>query len=251
MGRLARRDLKQAIALFRKELKDRYPRNHRKVKYGPSVNRGFTAEEHERFLKHVENRKARFAFKTMRALGLRIGEVVGIQVQHIDWLSRTIHIQTEKSSTGDIMPLHDGIFEDLREWVNEHHRAIMNHDGHIFWSDNPVQKRQHISKDWLRKAFAQARDAAGLTQTYALTQERTGRTPRRQYRLTTHSNRHGFGRQIWLATKDLKAVQISLRQTSMRSAEPYIYVAPEEVHDQIRKAYAQPPPAEELKIDIG
>jgi integrase len=233
---LPKHRLKLLSKAVRSELQRRYP-DHHKRKYGPTLNRTFTDYEFHRLLQHTKKPKAVLAFKLLRYLGLRIGEVVTIRLQDIDWLNKTIIIHTEKSNTIDTLPLHDHIFYDLREWVNQHHEAILNHDGYILYSENGYWIRSHISKDWLRNYFSACRADAGLNQTYAMTNEPPGRPSRRQYRLTTHSGRRTFATELWHLTRDVKIVQLSLRQTDPKSVDPYIHIGTEEVHEIIRQGF--------------
>lgn len=234
--RFSKHHLKTLSKTVRAELKARYP-DHHKRKYGPTLDRTFSQESFQRFMHHVRKPKAYLAFLLMHDLGLRIGEVVELKLENVDWLNRTIIIHTEKSNTIDTLPLHDGVFEPLRAWVNQHHTAILSHQGYLFYSENTYWVRAHISKDWLRNYFSECRAAAGLDQVYALTNERTGRKQRKQHILTTHSGRRSFGTHLWHLTKDSKIVQLSLRQTDPKSCDPYIHIGQEEVHQIIRQGF--------------
>ncbi len=236
---LPKHRLKTLSKQVRLSLKAKYP-DHHKRKYGATLNRTFTQIEYDRFMHFVKKPKAHLSFHLMHDLGLRIGEVVTIKLEDIDFLNKTILIHTEKSMTIDTLPLHDGIFTPLRDWINQHHTTILNHQGYIFYSQNPVQQRNHISKDWLRNYFAACREQAGLNQVYAMTNEQQGRTSRKQYRLTTHSHRRTFGTYLWHLTRDAKIVQLSLRHTDPKSIDPYIHIGQEEVHEMIRLGFRNP-----------
>lgn len=247
--RLRAHQLKLLSKVVSQERRRRYPRK-RETKYGRTVRRIFTPEEYDRFLKHCTNPKAQVCFQLMHGLGLRIGEVVGIKLSDVDFLSKTIIIHTEKSRTEDMMPLHDGIYELLRTWVNDRYSAIQQHDGYLFYGENPSYPRPYISKDWLRNYFGQVREEAGLNQTYSMTNEPLGRTPRRQFRLTSHSCRRTFGTNLYRMTKDQKIVQYDLRQKDIKSSDPYIFVSPQEVHDVIMALHRQSAQLAQLAIAV-
>lgn len=237
LSRLPSYALKNLSAMARKERQLRYPQNHAKKKYG-RMNKGFTQEEYVRFLQHVEHPKSRLAFITMHDLGLRIGEVVAIKLEHIDFLNRSLLVATEKSGTNDLLYLHDHIFNLLREWANNHHKAILAHQGFLFYSESHSSKRASISKDWLRNYFRTCREAAGLNTIYGMSDERKGRTPRRLFRISSHSNRHTFGTTLWRVTKDPKIVQAALRHQSSKSTDTYIHVQQTEVDAAIEQAFS-------------
>jgi hypothetical protein len=78
-----------------------------------------------------------------------------------------------------------------------------------------------------------------LGQVYALSNERrSGKQPRRLYRLNTHSGRRTFGTHLWRVTGDIKLVQRALRQQDLKSTEPYVHVDQELVHAAITQAFS-------------
>jgi integrase/recombinase XerD len=248
MPRLAFKKLSVLRRESRKQIKERYRKNHGVRKRG-NIDPSFSHEEYQRFMRFLKNPKAYLANKLMHDLGCRVGEVVIIKLEDIDFLRRNIIIHTLKG--GDIreLPLHDEIFEFLRDWVNRHHAAILHHGGHILFSGNPTQKRQHVSENWLRRYFRDCRAEAGLDQTYGLSTEKNGRTPRRLYLKIQHSHRHGFGTNLWEITGDVQVVQHALGHKDPKSTTVYIHPKQEYVRSVIMQAYRKQPPLEPLEYD--
>ena len=83
--------------------KKKYPDKHKR-KYG-NLNKGFTEEELKKFLKGCRNEKTYLAFSLMAGLGLRVGEVVMIKIDDLDFVKNKIKIFTEKDHRTESMQL--------------------------------------------------------------------------------------------------------------------------------------------------
>ena len=98
------------------KIKKRKFNRSKETKYG-NINRGFTEEELKKFFKCCKNEKAYLAFFLMANLGLRVGEVVKIKTEDIDFIKKKIRISTEKAHTGDFLYLHSRVQKLLLYWV--------------------------------------------------------------------------------------------------------------------------------------
>ena len=98
------------------KIKETKYKRSKETKYG-NINRGFTEEELKKFFKCCKNEKAYLAFFLMANLGLRVGEVVKIKTEDIDFIKKKIRISTEKAHTGDFLYLHSRVQKLLLYWV--------------------------------------------------------------------------------------------------------------------------------------
>lgn len=160
-------------------------------KYG-TLNMVFKDEELREFFRHVASQKFKLIFKFQAYMGLRVGEAVRIRLDDIDFEGRELTIDSEKTRVKDVLRIPAGLFRELGEFVSIHQREIAEAQGYIFFkgNDNNRNRRLHVNKDYARKMFRQARDAAGLSSAYGVSEESCDNHRRRQlYRLGTHSLR--------------------------------------------------------------
>lgn len=230
LQRLAKWQIWHVQSLLTTERKRRYPRN-RQAKYG-NTNRGFTQEELDRFLPAVKNDKARFAFTVMSNLGLRVGEVVDMRLEDIDFKNSIIRIRTEKAKTNDLMPLHDSIKATIQEWVTAHREEITAHNGYLIWG-----KKNGLIPERLRASFRDALARTELNTSYGKANPGKGGTQRKLHRLTTHSLRHYFITRVYKVTKDPVVAQRLARHKSQKSTGVYIFVGGDQLDAAVRAAF--------------
>lgn len=224
--------------------KRRYSRLKEK-KYG-NLNKGFTHEELLKFFGACKQPKARLAFMMQAFLGLRVGEVVKVKAEDIDFFNNRIRVFTEKARVTDFLYLHESIRGVLHTWINENPNQIKEHGGYVLFSENVTENRQHISDAWLRKEFRDVCKLAGLDEWYAEADDtdhpvrkRNGRN-RKLHRLTTHSLRHYFITKVYNSSKNIKHTQKLARHTDIKSTQVYIYTNPEELEETMRQVFEQP-----------
>ena len=78
-------------------------------KYG-SMNKGFTDEELERFFGVIDDTKVHLLFSYQAILGLRIGEVITLNIKDINLRTRELRIATEKSGKTDYLLIPKKLF---------------------------------------------------------------------------------------------------------------------------------------------
>ncbi len=66
----------------------------------------------------------------MLDLGLRCGEVIGLELNDIDWEARQLSIRKTKTGRGRVLPIPSLVFEALRAYINVA-RPLTN-DTHVF-----------------------------------------------------------------------------------------------------------------------
>jgi integrase len=229
--------------------REKYIKNNVR-KYG-NLNKGFTEAELKHFFKCSKNLKAHLAFQLMANLGLRVGEVVKIKIDDINFFKNNIKIATEKSQTIDFLHLHKQVRLLLHLWVQKYPDEIMKNDGFILFTNE--QKRsyrdsRHISPHWLRREFRDTCYLTGLNESYGTSEETyQGKRKRKLYRLTTHLLRHYFITRVYNSSKNPLFTQKLGRHRNFKSTQTYINVNQDEIDSTIKKAFEN----EGIEVDNG
>jgi integrase len=176
-------------------------------------------------------------------LGLRVGEVVKIKLDDIDFKRDTLKVQTEKANTLDILPLYPSIKIVLLEWFYKYEKEIKEHDGYIFFSDGDNgnrSKEKHVSPNWVRKYFRETCKLINLDEDYGKSDESlyADRVPRKLYRLTTHSFRHYFGTKLANQGVPIHVIKKLMRHGSLSSTEVYLNTTKEDMTKAVNKVFA-------------
>lgn len=205
----------------------------RQPKYG-TLNMVFKDEELRAFFRCVESRKFKLIFKFQAYMGLRIGEAVRIRLDDIDFETRELVIDSEKTRVKDVLRIPAGLFRELNEFVTIHQREIREAQGYIFFKDNDNNKncRLHVNKDYARKMFRVARHAAGLASVYGVSEESCRDHRSRQlYRLGTHSLRryaitrfHHVSRDIVLTSRYARHLDTSETIKYIENNREHLYM---------------------------
>lgn len=101
---------------FDNELIDSNPmRRVRLLKESPSRERFITAEEEERLFAQLIGRRDHIRSVVTIALntGMRRGEILGLQWEHVNFLARTIFIAKSKTGRTRTIPMNDIVFNEL------------------------------------------------------------------------------------------------------------------------------------------
>lgn len=234
---LRKEQIETLIKRLSKEKKTRYRRNHSKTKYG-NINRGFTDHELALFFRHCTNQKAMLAFQLMVNLGLRIGEVVRIKLENIDFRARHLYVETEKAGTFDCLYLHPVALKLLVTWIKLHRVTIQLSQGYLLFASQPTSTGPHISPNWLRKEFRIIAAKAGLNASYGTSEERSeNKRERRLFRLTTHSFRHHFITKVFKVTQSIYISKKLARHTNIASTQVYIYTAQQDLDSYMMQVF--------------
>ena len=101
---------------FDNELIDSNPmRRVRLLKESPSRERFITAEEEKRLFAQLTGRRDHIRSIVTIALntGMRRGEILGLQWEHVNFLARTIFIARSKTGRTRTIPINDIVFKEL------------------------------------------------------------------------------------------------------------------------------------------
>ena len=193
-------------------------------RYG-TTNRIFREEELLRFFHEVPNSKFDLLFKFQGCLGLRIGEVCLINTHDIEFSTREIRINSEKTNTTDTMKIPEWLFKELLFYLEANSHAVEKAEGFIFYKDSAAHKQNdtlHLEKNYVCRIFREARARASLNDVYALTDEPPDRKPRRLFRLSTHSFRRYGITKFHNTAKDIAVTRRYARHKSVEQTITYI-----------------------------
>jgi len=101
---------------FDNELIDSNPmRRVRLLKESPSRERFITADEEKKLFKQLTGRRDHIRSVVTIALntGMRRGEILGLQWEHVNFLARTIFIAKSKTGRTRTIPMNDIVFKEL------------------------------------------------------------------------------------------------------------------------------------------
>ncbi len=232
------RELSKQVNRFKKA---KFP--DRKQRLFGNMNKGFTDEEADLFFMGFKpgEVKEKLAFLVQRFTGRRISEVVRLKITDIDWELRYLRFKRSKIKGGtavfDFVRIVDKLFFPLLDFVESYRKEILAHQGFVFFSSNPVQKREHLSKDYLRKVFREVTFRTGLAEPRGNKSELPkGAYAKNKkgyclYRLSTHSFRHSFiSKALFDKQLPLGVVSQLVGHSDIKSTMSYVHT-PQEVLD--------------------
>lgn len=167
------------------------------------------AEIHE-FFQHVSTIRYRAALMTAYGAGLRVSEVVALQVGDIDSQRMLLRVRQGKGHKDRYAMLSPRLLEVLRAWWRSRHPAgqhlPVSPDDWLFpgW-----RKGRHMNADSLQIACREAARAAGLVK-----------------RVTVHSLRHGFATHLLENGTDIRVIQALLGHSQIHTTARYAAVSP-------------------------
>lgn len=147
----------------------------------------------------VHNRKLRVLFMTTYAAGLRIGEVIRLEVGHIDSARRVIHVVEGKGRKDRLVPLSLKLLDELRQYWK------IARPPRLLFPGPRVDHPMHAS--YVQRVFRQAAQEAGI------------RKP-----ATPHTLRHSYATHLMEAGVDLCTIQKLLGHNQLATTARYTHV---------------------------
>jgi site-specific recombinase XerD len=157
-------------------------------------------EEVVRFLTAVGDKKHRVILTTCYAAGLRIGEVLRLQIVDIDSRRMVVHVARGKGARDRYVMLSPTLLDELRAWWR-----IGRPTTWLFPGQRPDQPMHKGTIQW---ACRLARVRSGL------------RKP-----VTPHLLRHAFAVHLLEAGTDLRTIQLLLGHARLETTAGYLRVA--------------------------
>jgi site-specific recombinase XerD len=185
-----------------------------------------TDEELSRFMAAIPDtpsgRRYRVFFRLLLETGLRIGEAVAVGVKHVDLDARMLYVRQGKGSKDRIVPLTEGMAEDLRRYLERlRPRPATPEDAPCLWL---TRTSHRMSKSTVRVALEAVCKRAGLD-------------PRR---LHPHAWRAAFASRLARAGVPLTTIQELMGHASPVTTAHYVGVAPQAMRDAVERAALGP-----------
>ena len=184
------------VSLERKWLVEHipFPKQEKKL---PVV---LSREEVQRLLSAVENLKHRTILMTMYATGVRVSEVVALELSDVDSARMLIRVRHGKGRKDRFVPLSLTLLEHLRVYWRAYRPPR--------WLFASSDAQRPLSVSAVQRVCQRAAERAGLRK-----------------RVSPHTMRHCFATHLLEAGTDLKTIQVLLGHSSLRSTSVYLHVA--------------------------
>jgi len=157
-------------------------------------------EEVERILSALENPKHRTLLMTTYAGGLRVSEVVNLQVKDIDSQRMTIRVKQGKGRKDRYTILSRKLLIQLRDYWKIYRPLVYLFPGN--------KLNQPLNRQSALLIYHEAKSKAGITKEGGI-----------------HSLRHAFATHMLESGVDLRTIQLMMGHSSIRSTMRYLHVS--------------------------
>ena len=169
-----------------------------------------SAQEITEFFRHVCTLRYRAALMTAYGAGLRVSEVVTLQVADIDSQRMLIRVRQGKGKKDRYAMLSPRLLEVLRAWWRAAHRGSRAGSATPEdWVFPGWRKGHHMNTESLQTACREAAQAAGFCKL-----------------VTVHTLRHSFATHMLENGTDLRIIQALLGHTRIDTTARYAAVSP-------------------------
>ncbi|MFH1750646.1 MAG: site-specific integrase [Candidatus Micrarchaeota archaeon] len=230
-------ELERTRKLIFEELRKRYARPNKGIVLYGSLNKGFNTFQIRTILNATKKPKLKLAFTIMAFAGLRVGEVVRVKLEDVDFNRKVLRVRSEKGSREDFIPLVQELYDLLKVWCESREHEIRSAHGHVLYSG---VKTQALSKNWIRNELRQLLAKLGIQKVYGIAKDSNFKKPGSTKRLnlySTHSFRHFFVTQIYKQSKDVALASRAARHRSYSSTQTYIHNSEEELRESLEKTF--------------
>jgi integrase/recombinase XerD len=159
----------------------------------------FSAQELQRLFAAAGDIRDRVLLMTTYGGGLRIGDVVHLQIRDIDSQRRMLRVRGSKGDKDRYTLLSGRLLEELRAYWKIHRPPLW-----LFPGKDP---NQHLSSATARRIFEQAKNKAGIVKGGSI-----------------HILRHSFATHLLEAGVHLRTIQLLLGHSSIRSTVWYLHL---------------------------
>lgn len=150
--------------------------------------------------------------------GPRGEDVVRVKLQDFNFEKHSVVITNRKAKRVYEVPLNKEIEEEILEYVSNNEDKIKKKGNYIFFSNNPVQIRKHLSERYLKNVVHKALDDLGLNVIYGY--DSLGRA---RYLYSLHSLRgHAASRILAKSHGDYRKAQEVLDHQDLETTMLYI-----------------------------
>ena len=189
---LSKHQLEKLTHTIREYYSAKYKSNS-SPKYG-RLNKGFDDWQIQNFFRAIDKEKYRLLFSYMANLGFRIGEVIRINVNQIDFKTRELKLRSEKSGKLDSLIVPVQLFKETIAYIRANQEQIETAQGYLFYRDGNGHSERtelYLEQNYVRKVFREYVRRANIDEVYDTSDESSPKRRKRQlHLLTTHSLRH-------------------------------------------------------------
>ena len=172
-----------------------------------------SATEVSEFFQHVSTIRYRAALMTAYGAGLRVSEVVALQIGDIDSQRGLIRVRQGKGKKDRYAMLSPRLLEVLRCWFRSQHPAGQRpKTSPEDWLFPGWRKGRHMNTASLQTVCREAARAAGLSK-----------------RVTVHTLRHSFSTHLVENGTDIRIIQVLLGHSRIETTARYAQVSPQVV----------------------
>jgi len=165
------------------------------------------------FFHHVCTIRYRAALMTAYGAGLRVSEVVALQIGDIDSQRMLIRVRQGKGNKDRYAMLSPRLLEVLRCWFRSQHPAAQRQKASPQdWLFPGWRKGRHMNTASLQTVCREAARAAGLSK-----------------RVTVHTLRHSFSTHLVENGTDIRILQVLLGHSRIDTTARYVQVSPQVV----------------------
>ena len=172
-----------------------------------------SATEVHEFFQHVCTIRYRAALMTAYGAGLRVSEVVALQVGDVDSQRMLIRVRQGKGKKDRYAMLSRRLLEVLRCWWRSRHPAGQRQKAlPEDWLFPGWRQGRHMNSESLQTVCREAAQAAGLSK-----------------RVTVHTLRHSFSSHLLENGTDIRIIQVLLGHSRIETTARYAQVSPQVV----------------------
>jgi len=169
-----------------------------------------SAAEVDEFFQHVCTIRYRAALMTAYGAGLRVSEVVALQIGDIDSQRMLLRVRQGKGKKDRYAMLSPRLLVMLRSWWRAQHPAGRRHpSAPADWLFPGWRQGRHMNTDSLQMACREAARAAGLSK-----------------RVRVHTLRHSFATHMLENGTDIRVIQALLGHSRIDTTARYAAVSP-------------------------
>lgn len=168
-------------------------------------------DEPEKLLRATTRERDRLLLMTGLYLGLRVSELVKLQVEHIDFRRRLLMVREGKGAKDRALPIPSRLVGPLRGWIGG------RQEGFVF----PSPRGGRLTTRAVQKLVKRIAVAAGLKDAL------------KARRVTPHRLRHCFASRMLERGADINAVKEAMGHSSVAVTSIYLHTSPEHLRQSM------------------
>lgn len=189
---------------FVKVMKEQDNEQYVRMKKEYTLPKVLSLDEVKKVLNALSNPKHRALLYITYSAGLRVGEVIRLQLENIDRERGLLHIKQGKGKKDRMTLLSDSALKELECYVNEERPAP--------WLFPGAKRHRHMTERSAQKVFERAMLVAGVHKDASI-----------------HSLRHSFATHLLENGIDIRYIQELLGHSSTKTTQRYTHVSTKDI----------------------